>query len=244
MIINDIIALKLSTMVDTDDRIYKNYTRAQELAMITNLHPDALPTLINLVNGDPSIVNELNEHLYDLLRITCIHLGDSSIDCVKFLLENGAHINDKSPKLNALILVCKYSNLQHNYACVKLLVEHGFDIECGGNYIHILHSLIRKDTVDSLCAANYLIERGIKIDKMLTGSTSLMIMCKLVSVNSMTRTVLSSLVRFSDVTFTMNGQTAYDVYSNNQVLFRILNERDEAILAGKGAINYTKSAAK
>lgn len=72
-----------------------------------------------------------------------------------------------------------------------------------------------------------------------------MSICSGLTINRMTKTTLSTLIRVSDVLSHVNnhGKTAYDYYINNKKLQGMLDETELAMLKGESVGNI-KSAAK
>lgn len=129
---------------------------------------------------DKNYINYHNNEGFTALMLSCFSKGNS-IEIIKLLLKNGAHVELKDKEGNtALAYACKYSNICSSIEIIKLLIKKGANINSKNNiYWTPLHlSCSASDTTSSLDTVKLLLDKGANINsRSKCGATPLMASC-------------------------------------------------------------------
>lgn len=118
------------------DALMYAFTRSNEI-----FDSRIISTLIN--NG--ANINRTDKHGWSILMYACYYTTDS-YNKVKFLLQNGANINNiytykganydliDKHEYTALMLVCTYPNIEYNLEITKLLLDNSANVEYTNTY--------------------------------------------------------------------------------------------------------------
>lgn len=118
------------------------------LCMCVRKIPNVYKIMKNIIDNDPS---QLDEKVYGFspLMLSCINCKSiSSIECAQFLIDNRADINtiDDNDR-NCLMNLCRCYNIDECVDLFKILILNGIDknhIDCDGK--NILDYLFEKQT--------------------------------------------------------------------------------------------------
>lgn len=134
----------------------------QKLCAIFSFGDEVKVKITTLIKNHEGEINRISENGTVALSVAINYLGDgSSLECIKFLLENGADpnitykqtiyeiVNFGKPVEKALLAL----DDKHLYKCVTLLIENGFIASD-----HMVEMLRHKETSVSLFAAEKILE--------------------------------------------------------------------------------------